>query len=379
MSLLDPIPAPGSASDYQKSHVQLATTYNMGLFKDDLADQCTPLYGFHIWGPCPRCGHPSSSLVPVKYLTDSTDPTDSPLGDEPIAEPSEKARARVKAARSQPEPEAASLLFMAEDITRRVAKDNFKVKASGMTCRCPVTHDSTNGSIGCGAEWLVAFEYIHNPNRKEITLSTVADDAEARIWVAADAVSASVVSAGQTAMGQAAKWVAVLSTLVGVITVSGIIGGHDTIQALPVWAQIVLGLATLVALFATACMIYQGNIAGLGYPALQAALSEHSLIQADIEPLKEAQASIDRLNRAKIWAIVTGVAALAAVGLFLFVPSAGTDHVKVKYTDTDSIVHQTGCGVLTLDASTSKPKSFKPDHGPAVTFASSQIMEIDAC
>ena len=371
-TLLAPIPKPGDATDYQKIHVQLATTYDMGLFADDLKDQEDPLHGFHILGPCPRCGHPTSGLVPVKYLTDT------PLGVKPITEPTEAARTRVNDERKGLEPEKArNIVFAPEEIERRATRPRFKLKLADLACSCPVTHDTVHGATGCGADWLVAFEYIHDSDRQEITLSTVTFENEARVWVAADAVTASVAAAGQTAMGRAVKWVAVLSALVGVITLSGVIGGHDTIQALPIWAQSVLGTAILVALFADACMIYQSNIAGIGYPALQAALSEHSLIEADIEPLKEAQASIDRLNSAKNWAIVTGIAALAAVALFLFVPPTSAGHVKVKYTDTAKIVHQTGCGVLTL--ASGKPQSFKPDHGTTVTFTSPTSVEIDAC
>ena len=371
MSPINAVLAPGSADAYQKIRVQLAMTYDMSLFGSDFAAQEKPLYGFHIWGPCPRCGHPSSGLVPVKYL-----PSPS-ASDQSIAEPTPEARERVTAARAQAGPqEAESIMFEAGEIMQRPARQDFK--AAGMTCRCPVAHDLTNGNAGCGAEWIVAFEYVHESGRENITLSPVGPEVEARIWVAADAVAASVAAAGQTAMGVAAKWVAVLSSVVAVITLGGVLGGLDTIQQLPICAQVVLGAATLVALFATVCMIYQGNIAGNGYPALKAALSEHSLIQADIEPLRDAQASIERLNCAKNWAIVTISATLVAVGLFLFVPSADAGHVKVKYTDTDSIVHQTGCGVLSTDAS-NNPKSFTPDHGPKITFTSPKSVEIDAC
>ena len=364
---------PGSASTYEQVHVQLADTYDMGLFENDLAIQPEPLYGFHIWGPCPRCGHPSSGLVPVKYLATS------PLGDEPITEPSTQARGRIDTLRAQASPgQAEHIVFGTGDMQRRRTQEGYALKAVAMTCCCQVTHDLKNDKLGCGAEWMVAFEYIHRSDKKDITLSMVGPEAAARMWVAADTVSASVATAGQTAMNLASKWVATLTAAVAVITLGGVLGGHDTIQALPGLAQFGLAVAVLIALFANVSMIYQGNIAGNGYPALQKALAQRSLIDADIQPLRDAQASIERLDRAKNWAIVTGVATLSAVGLFLFVPSADTGHVKVKYTDTNMIVHQTSCGTLSTDRS-GKPQSFKPDHGPQITFSSPTSVEIDAC
>jgi hypothetical protein len=364
---------PGQADTYEQAHIQLADTYDMGLFENDIDDQKEPLYGFHIWGPCPRCGHTSSGLVPVKYLETS------PLGADPITEPIGEARDRVYAAkRRAPAGEAEKVVFVTGDMRRREARTGYDLKAVALTCCCQVTHDHQNGKLGCGAEWMVAFEYIHNTNRKDITLSVVDAKTAARSWVAADTISASVAAAGQTAMGLAAKWVAALSTAVALITLGGILGGRDTIQALPGWAQGVLAAAILMALYANVSMIYQGNIAGNGYPALKTTLGQRSLIDADIRPLREAQASIERLDRAKSWAMATGVATLTAVGIFLFIPSAGTGHVKVKYTDTNSIVHQTSCGILSTDES-GNPQSFKADRGSHITFSSPTSVEIDAC
>jgi hypothetical protein len=112
-------------------------------------------------------------------------------------------------------------------------------------------------------------------------------------------------------------------------------------------------------------------------PPARKALAQRSLIDADIQPLRDAQASIERLDRAKNWAMVTGVATLSAVSLFLFVPSADTGQVKVKYTE-NNIVHQTSCGTLSTDRS-GKPQSFKPDHGSQITLSSPKSVEIDAC
>src|SRR5580693_8161706 len=65
------IDRPESNSEYEATRRLLADTYPMDGFKDDRKKHGPTPYGFHIWGPCPNCGHTTSGLVPCRYLADS--------------------------------------------------------------------------------------------------------------------------------------------------------------------------------------------------------------------------------------------------------------------------------------------------------------------
>src|ERR1700722_825158 len=249
MNLMDPVPGPGTARTYQRERFLLQQEYT-NRFLDDFARQQEPVYGFHIWGLCPRCGHPSSGLVPTKYLRTSFRPGRSavaPIGVaqaslRPAVAPAGAAQASV---RSEAVPARVEASQDAGHIDPAAVWPGPTLEAVVLSCHCLASHDQKSGNIGCGAEWMMAFDYTGKPTAP-ISLWEVDEVAAAQMWVAADAVSASVVTASQTAMGLAGKWVAALSTTVAVITIAGVIGGHDTIQELPFLAEIALGLGALV-------------------------------------------------------------------------------------------------------------------------------------
>ena len=358
----------GSEDSYQHVQVVLAQTYDMSQFSTDLASQ-NPLYGFHVWGPCPRCGHLSSGLIPVEFL---------------VVSPGGQKEVGRNAAHTLGDSGGLALSYRltpSELPAPRPVQEGFSLKAAALTCHCLVAHDQVHGNTGCGAEWMIAFEYARDPGTRSgergVTLSSVPPDVAARIWVAADSVTDSVASAGKTAMTLAGKWITILTSVVGVIALGGVIAGRATILSIPPWPRAVLGTAALIAVIANALMIYQGNQAGTGLPVLRRARDERSLIDADIKPLRDASAAIDGLRKARNFAVLTVSAALIAVGLFLFWPAAASDHVKLKYTDTSGIVHQTGCGKLMPGSG--KPRSFRPDTGPEVSLAGVTGLEIDAC
>jgi hypothetical protein len=201
-----------------------------------------------------------------------------PSGAEPLmVDVRQSGSSPIDTSRAQASPgQAEHIVIETGDMQTRRTQEGYALKAVAMTCCCQVTHDLKSGKLGCGAEWMVAFEYIHRSDKKDITLSVVGPEAAARMWVAADTVSASVATAGQTAMNLASKWVATLTAAVAVITLGGVLGGRDTIQALPGLAQFGLAVAVLIALYANVSMIYQGNIAGNGYPAFCAVCAGRS-------------------------------------------------------------------------------------------------------
>ena len=220
---VETVAVPGSENGYKTVRVQLAPEYDMGLFENDFKEQQEPLYGFHVWGPCPQCGHLSRGLVPVKHLSDAQ------LGDQPMAVAGSEALTRLRTAQGTVWEQACTLTFKEEEISYREVRAGFTLKVAVLACRCLGAHDTAKGSTGCGAEWMVAFEYGPGLDGKEIALSPVRADKAAPIWVAADAVSASAAVAGQTAMGEAGKWITAFGALVALITLGGVLGGHDAI------------------------------------------------------------------------------------------------------------------------------------------------------
>src|ERR1035438_7767656 len=61
---------PQTNEEYTVQRVRLATDYPVDNFHNDLCHRRPGFCGFHIWGSCPNCNHPTNGLLPTKYLKD---------------------------------------------------------------------------------------------------------------------------------------------------------------------------------------------------------------------------------------------------------------------------------------------------------------------
>jgi hypothetical protein len=223
---LDLIHAPRRNTAYEVKRRLLAADYPVGALENDLKYRRPDPYGFHIWGPCPNCGHKTSGVLPCKYLQD----------DEQGALQSGAARAVVKdffglAPGETPVSDENGGLPRRTGAVRNVMV--FK-------CACVANHSTDDDKFGCGSEWLLRVEYISKKPSEPVIIEPVTDTDSVRYWAADDDVAVNLTNASSTAQALAKSWVTTLGTLVGLLALSGILAGRDTIQSLPTYFQIIL-------------------------------------------------------------------------------------------------------------------------------------------
>src|SRR6202042_2930732 len=68
--LLREVSEPQKKGLYAPERILLGSAYSMRDFKDDPKGRASGFEGFHIYGPCPDCGHQTSGTLPAKYLSE---------------------------------------------------------------------------------------------------------------------------------------------------------------------------------------------------------------------------------------------------------------------------------------------------------------------
>jgi rRNA maturation protein Nop10 len=359
----DLISEPQTNTEYQVQRVLLADDYPVDDLMDDLKGRKEGFYGFHIWGPCPNCGHPTNNLVPAKYLADD----DWTVFRSAAAEDAFRTEANLQT----------DLLPVRENnrVKKRAgAKRNVVV----FRCACNHNHSPDSGKFGCGSEWLLQVDYLPRKPQVGVVIEVVGDEEAARYWQASDDVASSIVSSASTAQTMAKTWTTVLGGIVGLLAAAGIVTGRDTIQSLPGWTQLILGIFAGAAIIAQGLMIYWGNVASTGFPRIRNSLRPRQLRDADLQPLINADASARRLHWS-FWAAVSSAgAAIIAVSLFLFVPAMPPSGEAELTYDINHISHTTACGILITDESAGTD-TFTPAGGSGSTYKISDITAVDKC
>lgn len=360
------ISAPQNRGEYLAQRVLLAANYPVADFENDLAGRSKGFYGFHIWGLCPNCGHPTNTLVAAKYLADD----DWTAFTSPAAEDALRASANVQTDLVQLRDDSGGVK------RRRGATRNVVV----FRCACNHTHNPppADEKFGCGSEWLLKVDYLPAEPDAAVVVETVADDEAARYWEASEDIAASIAGSASTAQTMSKAWTTVLASIVGLLAIAGIISGRDTIQSLPLWAQVMLGVFAVIALVLQGATLYWGNVASVGFPQLRSSLKPHQLRDADIQPLIDADAIVTRLHRALWTAVLSAAAAGVALAIFLFAHAApAPGEVKLTYS-VSHVTNTTACGQLVTD-DPGGTATFTPDGGTASTYKVQDIAAITPC
>jgi hypothetical protein len=386
-----PLDRPGEKTHYKLERVLLDANYDTNTaFGDDLADQSADV-GFHVFGGCPSCAHPTTALLASKYLTDyQTDP----------------GNADVQVAVSPPRTRKAGLLNLdgvtahspgrvhparAADHSGELRATNRRTQVLAMRCSCAENHpDQKDGTFGCGSEWLLAVNY--DPTKRSATVLKLPVSAEdgSRVWQSADEVATAVSAALSSSQASATKWLTAYTSLLAVLGLAGVLAGRSTIQALGGGWQVLLAIAVLVALLGDIAMIALANYSSLGFPGLRAAPDHVELKNADLQPLLDAEASIKALRHARTATYVSACGALVAIGVFLFAPQpAATGDVKLTVqvptapssgsTGGDTLTSTTQCGALSVAADKASYTLTPVGGGTAITYPAAYVTKIEKC
>jgi hypothetical protein len=323
-------------------------------FRDDRKEQGDKPPGFHIYGLCPSCRHQTSALCAVEYLENDQD------------------------------------LVTAEDDPQRLRRNGRVGSTTVVTvlrCSCLQPHLGVPaGSEGCGTEWLLRVNYFREDREADVDLYPVKADEAFRYWLPAEDITNSIPTALAAVQATAGKWQTALAALIAVLGVSAIISGESTIVALDVKWKIWLGVAAATAVIGNLFMLYFSDLASLGFPGLRSAKRQRSLVDTDLEPLKQVAATVREIRIARFATIVAVLGALAATGIFLFVsPAAPKDESKLTVTIGQSgtkTTTTTGCGTVVIVIKQSqKYVEFKRDAKgtKSISYPLSEVTAIDAC
>jgi hypothetical protein len=304
----------------------------------DIDRQTKPIVGFHIFGKCPRCGHETSDVFPVEYITEDVGGSGGipPLSRFTVKFQQQTVQADEKLARLQaklPRPSRASVAVL--------------------HCHCVLPHSGDNGNLGCNAEWLLYVQY--NLNSRQIdSIRTIPAATEYRYWAAADSLSLATTNSLTSVQNTAGKWVTSLGAIVGLLGAATVITGRDTFQELDGTAQgWLIGFAALFVV-ASAVSIFLANLASSGFPSVRSPRDPLDLVDGDLWPIRQARLAASKLRIATYCASIALAGAACAVGITWLghgVPSDAKIDIVVSKPSPSPI-----CGTL----STAQPRPAIP-------------------
>ena len=339
---------------FQNERIQLPENWPNDWFDNDrnhLADEP----GFHIFGDCPSCHHPTTGLCATEYLSQDIGRGAARarvVGVEPIEE------AQVVQGIEGPTPD--------------------KTQITVLRCACNANHvPPTAGAFGCGSEWLVRVSY-DSTSKSNATISVVTQDEASHCWSAADAAAASVPTSLTIAQATAKNWGGALTAILALLGISSLLSNRTSVQSLAPWWQALFGLFALVAVVADGVMLSQSNLATYGFPSIKTSLKPRDLENADLNPLIQASASVGKLQTSVRATAVAVVSALVALAILLFAsPAPGPASSKITYT-AGRIATTTACGTVTLPkpAAAGQPKPTTLTFTPHTKGAKAQEIEL---
>ena len=297
----------------------------------DIERQNRPVVGFHIDGLCPRCGHKTSDIFPVEYVTED-------VGGFSGIPPLSRFTARFRSQSIEEYPGLRTTVSLSKP---------WRVSVAVLHCHCVETHSGDGGSLGCNAEWLVQAEY-NLASRQAKPIRAVPPDIQHRYWAAADSLSAVTTTSLTSVQATATKWITGLGAILGLVGVATVVTGRDTFQELDSTAQeFLVGFAALFAV-ASAASIFFSNLAGSGYPIVWSPSSPPDLVDADLWPIQQARQAVSKLRIATYCAGVALIAAVCAIVTIWYGPAAPSvskvDILVVKPSPTPAI--SAICGAL---------------------------------
>ncbi len=308
--------------------------------------------GFHVFGPCPSCGHDTSSVCATEYLAQDVDP-------EHVGRPTAQAVAGRAAGawegevrevrRLQYEPTSQGATPSPTDQLARywtkfttthpiaeapTAEDRGapeeeapeptpKTMLTVMRCACTFNHVTQQGApappagaFGCGSQWMV--RVLYDDTAEPAVILPAGELEAAYCWPAADAAAAQVPKALTNAQASAKNWGAGLTAILTLGGIGALLTNESTVRSLNTFWQVMFGIAAFVAIIANGVMLYQSTIASCGSSRSADALQPSDLRDADLDPLIQARATVRKLRTAMLATAVAVAAGLFAAGILLY-------------------------------------------------------------
>lgn len=295
---------------YRSSEVRV-TAAKLAEWEVEQADPLAPPTA--MVGNCPRCGDQmTASLVTAAPITSSVE------ADLAFAPP----------------------IDLTKQLTRRIE------------CRCSQPHVGrpADKSEGCGAFWYISLTAVDD--------SWALGPADPALVRAADALEAEIARTRIDDVRKTAeKWLAGLTALYGLFSVSGAVIGKDTASALSHDARVAVACLGLTAIVSAVVSIVSGYLAAYGWPSVKPANNDEELLawfkQRDRDEQRRVPRAIEHLHRAVLAATAALALLSAAVGVLWLGPQASPPKPLVRITATVKGTISSTCGELGDSADTS--------------------------
>jgi hypothetical protein len=275
------------------------------------------------WGPCPKCGHTTTSDV----ITD-----------------------------------AVAMGFSDEAPT---SMD--RVFACG--CKNPHPFGAHATREDCGRWWLVTIQ----PEGTEPAIVAAADDTN----LAAATALLDAAPGEEEAIRKAAQgWIAGVTALLGLFGLAGIVTGKDALSGLDTLAKALIAIALIAALVLSCIALLRTYKASYGWPGVVDVSDNRKLGEWYSKRQSSVKQASDNLRTGVYFAIAALGALVLTVGIFWFSPvSPKTPLVNVTSAD-DSIV----CGEL---LSSTSPGNLRVRRGNGsvseITASQAKIKNVSSC
>jgi hypothetical protein len=156
-------------------------------------------------GRCPTCPHLTREFVPVGVIADDEAAVDDGL--------------------------SIGVFKLQRSRVRFWRRESGHARPIVVTCQCAADHPGSKGAFGCGRSWMVIARFDPTGNDRSVVLSlpTAADLAQWQRVVDAEAASTDPVKAVRETGD---KWQKALAGLFGLVSITALIGGRDTLASL---------------------------------------------------------------------------------------------------------------------------------------------------
>ena len=274
------------------------------------------VYEFHIWGRCPACEHETEGLFSL-YTQTGLSVATATTGINSEGEVSEHEIAETE--------------------------EHIRQALGVQQCACVHNHPSTASppaapdpsTFGCGASWLVGIRYdIAKPGTEKFFVPT--GPLEAEFWQSSKATADGAPKALSKIRKAAKGWSTALAAIIALVSLSGIIGGRDTLSTLGPNIQWTVVSLSGLSLVAAAAALYLSALANLGLPSLKRVSSPTRIRNNDLGPLHQAAHAARSLRIATLLTAVAFLAALAALGIFVEAPGTPPATTSSHTTTTGS-------------------------------------------
>ncbi len=286
-------------------------------------------------GQCPNCPHLTREFVPVGVIAD----------DESVPAENDFSIGVFKLRRSG---------------VRFWRRENGHARPIVVTCHCATDHPGSKGAFGCGRSWMVIARFDPAGNDRSVALSlpTAADLAQWQRVVDAEAASTDPV---KTVRDAGDKWQKALAGLFGIVSVTAIVGGRDTLAKLAEPWPSIFATAVAAILSLTAWATYNAHRAAIGFPKYQSIADADSLAAYAGSPLAQARAAVGRIRDAVLLGFIAfGLTVATLFGLLMVPgkPSPAPTQAHVTLTTGEDLK----CATIVPSSDAAKVKLSLPNN-----------------